>query len=284
MTGLLFGLVPALQIPLASVHNALKDSSRGMSGTKRHTPTQSVLVVSEIVFACLLLVGAGLLGRSFLNVLGVHFGFQPEHADAPRIDRSSDSLTPSQRDTFFTGVLDRARDLPGVSAAGLADVLPLVGDRSWEISAKGKSFERGQYPEGFIRYISDGYLQAVGISLVAGRDFLGRDMMPASEPVALVNETTELGIRMALGASAGELQTRVLLHALRLAGIGMVIGSLVAWFLSRALESLLFGIMSTDPATFFGTMLVRALAASLAGYLPALRISRIEPTAALRTD
>lgn len=95
---------------------------------------------------------------------------------------------------------------------------------------------------------------------------------------------TELGIRMALGASAGELQTQVLFESLSLAALGMLIGSLVSWFLSRALSSLLFGVTSSDPTTFIGMLLVLAMVAGLAGYLPALRISKIEPMKALRAD
>jgi hypothetical protein len=67
-------------------------------------------------------------------------------------------------------------------------VLPLAGDRSWDITAKGKLFERGHHPEGFIRVISEGYLQAMGIPLRAGRSFSEQDTQ-SSEPVALINET-----------------------------------------------------------------------------------------------
>ncbi len=188
LTGLFFGLVPALQVPFASVHDSLKDSSRTSSGTKRHIWIRSTLVISEIIFACVLLVGAGLLSRSFLNVLQVNLGFQPERAAALRVDPGANYSSQTQRNSFFNQVLDRVRALPGVSAAGLTDVLPLGGDRSWDITAKGKVFERGHYPEGFIRIISDGYLQAMGISLRAGRSFTEGDT-PSSEHVALVNET-----------------------------------------------------------------------------------------------
>jgi predicted permease len=425
LTGLFFGLVPALQVPFASVHDSLKDSSRTSSGTKRHIWIRSTLVISEIVFACVLLVGAGLLSRSFLNVLQVNLGFQPERAAALRVDPGANYSSQAQRNGFFNQVLDRVRSLPGVSAAGLTDVLPLGGDRSWDITAKGKVFERGHYPEGFIRIISDGYLRSMGTPLRAGRSFTERDT-PSSEPVALVNETlartlwpgqnpigqiliaegirnpgrrvvgvvadvrhraleqdsgcevympirqrdenipvylvirtslppaalapslrtalhpiapelstnefrtiqelvdkavsprrfvvvllagfssfalilaalgiyavisysvsqrtTELGIRMALGATAGELQARIMLQTLALVGIGMLLGSSAAWLLARALASLLFGVTFTDPTTFLGMMLVLTSAAGMAGYLPALRVSKIEPIAALRAS
>jgi ABC-type antimicrobial peptide transport system permease subunit len=87
---------------------------------------------------------------------------------------------------------------------------------------------------------------------------------------------------MALGATVGNLQSQVLTQTLKLAGLGMLVGSIGAWCLSKALESLLFGVKSTDPATFLGMVFVLTVVACLAGYLPALRISKIDPMSALR--
>src|SRR5580704_794521 len=96
--------------------------------------------------------------------------------------------------------------------------------------------------------------------------------------------TAELGIRMALGASVRDLQVRILLQTLSLASLGMLIGGCFAWFLSRALGSLLFGVTTSDPSTFVAMMAVLTAVACLAGYLPALRVSRIEPMTALRAS
>ena len=96
VAGLLFGAVPALQIPATAVHESLKDTTRGSSQGRKHAWTRGTLVVSEVAFACVLLVGAGLLIRSFLRVLDVNLGFQPERAAALRIDPSS-SNTPRRR-------------------------------------------------------------------------------------------------------------------------------------------------------------------------------------------
>ena len=101
---------------------------------------------------------------------------------------------------------------------------------------------------------------------------------------SVTQRTAELGIRMALGASTGDLQARIMLQTLRLAGLGMVIGSIFAWSIGRALGSLLFGVTFTDPATFAGMMVILTGVALLAGYLPSLRVSRIDPIAALRAD
>ena len=166
------------------MHDSLKSNSRASTGTNRHIWVRNALVVSEMVFACVLLVGAGLLSRSFLNVLG----FQPERAAAMRVDSGRNFSSRIERHSYYKEILDRARSLPGVSRAGLADVLPLAADRSWDITAKGKVYPRGEYPEGFIRVVSDGYLQAMGIPLRSGRDFNEGDTS-SSEPVAIVNET-----------------------------------------------------------------------------------------------
>jgi predicted permease len=125
ITGLTFGLVPAFQVPSIGVSESLKDSNRGYTGSKRHTWFRSLLVVTEIAFACVLLVGAGLLIRSFLRVLDLNFGFQPERAATMRIDPSSAYTTQAKRNAYFDEALRLVQATPGVEAAGLTDVLPL---------------------------------------------------------------------------------------------------------------------------------------------------------------
>ncbi|HXA05422.1 MAG TPA: FtsX-like permease family protein, partial [Bryobacteraceae bacterium] len=100
-----------------------------------------------------------------------------------------------------------------------------------------------------------------------------------------VNQRTqEIGIRMALGASARDLQAGIILQTLGLAAMGMFLGTAVSWALARALSGLLFGVTPADPATFAGMLIVLTAVASLAGYLPARRASRIDPMVALRAD
>jgi ABC-type lipoprotein release transport system permease subunit len=100
-----------------------------------------------------------------------------------------------------------------------------------------------------------------------------------------VNQRTqEIGIRMALGASAGDLQAGIILQTLGLAAIGIVLGAAASWALARALSGLLFGVTPGDPATFAGMLIVLTAVAALAGYLPARRASRIDPMVALRAD
>jgi ABC-type antimicrobial peptide transport system permease subunit len=89
---------------------------------------------------------------------------------------------------------------------------------------------------------------------------------------------------MALGASARDVQVRIVAHTLMLAGIGMVLGVGASWALGRSLSGLLYGVTATDPLTFAGMLLVLGLVALLAGYVPARRASRIDPLVALRVE
>ena len=100
-----------------------------------------------------------------------------------------------------------------------------------------------------------------------------------------VNQRTqEIGIRMALGASATDLQMRVIMHTLGLAAVGMLLGVAASWGVARSLSGFLFGVTSTDPATFLGMLIVLTAVAIIGGYLPARRASRIDPMAALRSN
>jgi ABC-type antimicrobial peptide transport system permease subunit len=92
----------------------------------------------------------------------------------------------------------------------------------------------------------------------------------------------EMAIRLALGASIRELRMGVVVQTLRLAGIGMIIGFVVAWIAARAIGGLLFNVTAADPITFVGMLAVLGVVAAVAGYLPARRVSRIDPAVALR--
>jgi len=109
LTGLIFGLVPALQVALTvALHDSLKDGSRGSSHGKRRAWLREAMVVSEVVFACVLLVGSGLLMRSFLRVLDVTLGYRPASTVALRIDPSSRYARQAQRNAYFDEALRRA--------------------------------------------------------------------------------------------------------------------------------------------------------------------------------
>jgi ABC-type antimicrobial peptide transport system permease subunit len=96
--------------------------------------------------------------------------------------------------------------------------------------------------------------------------------------------TQEIGIRMALGASARDVQARIIGQTLRLAMIGLVIGAGGSWLVARGASGLLFGVTAGDPQTFVGMIAILTMVALVAGYLPARRASRLEPMLALRAE
>ena len=188
VAGLIFGIAPALQIPSTGVHDALKESSRSSTEGRRGAWLRSTLVVCEVAFACVLLVGAGLLIRSFLQVLDVNLGFQPERTAALRVDPDRRLPTQDEQNAYFDDVLRRARAVPGIEAAALTDALPLGRNRSWGVGAKGQVYARGQAPVAFVRIISDDYMKAMGIQVRSGRELSARDDA-SSEGVVVINDT-----------------------------------------------------------------------------------------------
>ena len=173
VTGLLFGLVPALQVQDLKLHDTLKDSNRGSSQGRGHAWIRGALVVSEIGLACVLLVGAGLLIRSFLRVLDVNMGFRPERAAALRIDPNSSYKTQEQRNSYFTDALHRVMEVRGIEGAGLSDSLPLGHNRSWGVAAKGVQYA----PRELSEWVSADYQRRIfsrdGDSVEGGTRFYG---------------------------------------------------------------------------------------------------------------
>jgi predicted permease len=190
-----FGLIPGLRIAGGNLSEALKSSGPGSGQGRKHERTRSVLVVTEVALACMLLVGAGLLLRSFLHVLDVDLGFQPEKSAAVKVDYDDNvpndkdgSLGAQKRGMIFQQILTRVSVIPGVEAAGFADYLPLGQNRSW-----GRSIPQGRNPKDFeglggplVYVISPGYMRAMGTRL-RGRDFTWDDG-PKSENVVLINK------------------------------------------------------------------------------------------------
>jgi predicted permease len=187
-TGLVFGLLPALQVRGLRLHDTLKDANRGSSVGKGHAFVRNALVVAEIGLACVLVVGAGLLIRSFLRVLDVNMGFSADRVSAIRIDPNASYKTQEQRNVYFTEVLRRVNEVQGIEAAGMSDAIPLGHNRGWGIAAKGVQYRPQDYIDGFPRIISEGYFHAIGIPLKKGRDVSARDDK-ATLPVVVLNET-----------------------------------------------------------------------------------------------
>jgi len=420
--GLLFGIAPALQISLGRQHAALTDASRGSSEGRAGGRFREALVVAEVALACVLLVGGGLLLRSFLSVLDVDLGFQPEGVAAWRVESSRQFEDLADQLVYYEGLAREVEALPGIISVGMSDTLPLGRNRSWGARAKGVVYERGEQPGAFPRLVDSGYLETMKIPLLVGRYLSANDTVD-TEPSVVINEVmaravwpgqdavgqvlmqgdnewrvvgvianvrhtsleeegrnemyfpitqhtdwgavelvtrsnvppetlvnsvratlraadpslptdgyqtlnevvdravsprrfilllldafaltalvlaslgiygvlsysvsrraAEIGIRMALGASASQVQRRVLFRTLALTSVGVVIGLIAAYSMTRLVESLLFGVEGTDPLTYAAVILVLGVIAGLAGYLPARRASRIDPMAVLGAE
>jgi predicted permease len=183
---LLCGLVPALRMAGAQLGEALKDTSAGAGQGRSHQRIRSVLVVSEVALACVLLVGACLLLRSFLEVLDVDLGFQPDRAAAIQIDFQA--KTPEQLAMILERILAKVGALPGVSAAGMVDYLPMEQNREWGAPRpKGSSYHKGDPTDSLVYVVTPGYFRAMGMSL-RGRDFTWDDQ-PKGVGVVILNET-----------------------------------------------------------------------------------------------
>jgi predicted permease len=412
----LFGLLPGLKMASGNLQEMLKDSGQGTSDGRKHERLRSVLVISEVALACVLLIGAGLLLRSFLRVLDVDLGFEPSHAAAISVDYD-DGGNADKRAAIWQEVQRRVAMIPGVEAAGISDNLPMSRNRGWGIAVQGARDD--QYIGTFVYIVSPGYLKAMGMRLLEGRD-IGWEDSSKNEKVVVINEslakrlwpgqsavgrmarvgdadahvvgviadvresnaenlggqqsylpvsqfgpegadlvvrtklpvaalapsvmqtlramnpgqpatefrpiqtlvdhavsprrffvvlvgvfaglglllaslgiygvisyavtqqTKEIGIRMALGATRGHVQTGVILKTLRMAVAGILLGAVASLVLARLIASLLFGTEATDPVTFVAMAALLVVVALLAGYLPARRASRIDPLIALR--
>ncbi len=425
VTTLLFGLVPGMKLVVgkaaANLQDALKDGGHGMSAGGRHERMRSAMVVAEIALSCVLLISAGLLLRSFVNAMRVDMGFDASHAAAMKIDydQSSDGV---KRAVALQEILRGVLAIPGVKQAGVADMLPLGRNRSWQFWAVEHLPQKGNIDVAMVRIVTPGYLAAMGMHLRTGRDFRwedgqkapkvvivnqaaarhfwpGEDAMgkesvldggdegharvigvlsdvrqtgledaaapeiyvpvmqcppegaelvvrsdlPASalsgsvmaalravnpgqpayelEPLmgivdhavsprrffvvlvgsfaglglvlaslgiygviaySVTQRTQEIGIRMALGATMRQVQMDVMRKTLRLAAVGIAVGTVVSFLVARGMTALLFGTGAADPWTYLGMIGLLAFVAVVAGYIPARRAARIDPAVALR--
>jgi predicted permease len=416
----LFGLAPGLKMSRGDLQESLKDSGHGTSAGRKHDRMRSVLVVSEVALACILLVGAGLLLRSFLRVMDIDLGFQPSRAAAMQVI-FDDGNKQENVGPVLENMLDHVKAIPGIEAAGITDMLPLDRNRGWTLFRKGRNPNDAPDPGTFVQVVTPEYIKAFGMRLTKGRDFswndsthaervviinesLARREWPGQDPVgrlAIMNgdesrvvgvvanvketgleidsgaemyvpitqngpagaelvvrtslppdalassvmktlrglnpgqpatefrpiqnlvdhavsprkffmllvsifaglglflaslgiygvisysvtrQTQEIGIRMALGATRSKVQLGVIGKTLRLAFIGILVGGVASFVLSKGIASLLYGTEPTDPITFAGMVVLLGSVALLAGYLPARRASRIDPMIALRTN
>jgi putative ABC transport system permease protein len=190
LTGVLFGLAPALQASKVDLHDALKEGGRsGAGGMKRGA--RSVLVVAEMAIALMLLVGAGLLIKSFAQLQQVNPGFRPEGVLSMQLTLPEAKYRePQQRQEFYRRLMERVKALPGVEAAGATNVLPLSGqNQSGSFTIEGRPVPQGQTsPHGDRWLVTADYFRTMNIPLVRGRYFTEQDG-PDAPGVAMVDET-----------------------------------------------------------------------------------------------
>ena len=187
-TAVLFGAVPGLRMSSSNLQDILKESGHGVSEGRTHDRIRSTLVVAEIALACVLLVGAALLLRSFLRVLDVDLGFEAAEAYTISVDYD-DGRDPGKRAAIWQEVMRRVSTIPGVDVAGISDNLPMSRNRSWGIAARG---EQKRNPPDFIPVyvyiVSPGYLKAMGMRLLEGRDIRWDDLYN-NRNVVILNDT-----------------------------------------------------------------------------------------------
>jgi putative ABC transport system permease protein len=424
LTGLLFGLMPSVQLSHPDLNASLKEGGRGSGLHGRGL--RGALMVSEVALAIVLLVGAGLLIRSFVKLLEVDPGYRAESLLTARLalpPRYSDN---SRRVQFYEQTLQRLAALPGVIAVGLSSHLPLTGfNMGGGLRVEGRVLQEGERPpSALITSVNPDYFRAMGIGLRSGRlindgdthdapsvallsEALARRLFPNQDPcgkrvavagsgaklttvvgvvgdihhqgldrqseeavylsyrqmprpgVSLVlrsvveplslapalraavrevdpalplyqvmtmgerlsnsvaarrfnllllggfatlalllagvgvygvvayvvtQRTHEIGIRMALGAQSADVLRLFIKQGMALVLLGVGVGLLGAFALTRVMTSLLFGVSANDALTFAGVALLLSLIALLACYLPARRAARIDPMTAVRYE
>ncbi len=441
LTGIIFGLAPALQTARSALTESLKEGGRGSTGARRGHLLRSSLVVSEVALSLLLLIGAGLLIRSFIRLLSQNLGFNPANLLTMQIQLPLKHYNGPQAVNFYQQTLDRVRSIPGVKSASAVDFLaysgwtddfafgiagrtPPAGTEGftsryavmdWQylrtmgipvLSGRGfgpedgpngagvalidQSLERRYWPNENpvgkqirIHIISarapwqaqkrDSWLTIVGVigdvhdwywgakpnptvylpmqqdpswlmSLVVRESGSGEQILPAvrhivssldaNQPVTSVHmmdsmvagalaqrrldmvllavfaavavllaaigiygvmayavsqRTHEIGVRMALGAAPGNVLKMIVWEALRLAGIGLLLGLVASVVLTRYLQNQIFGVQlygihNLDPVTFIGVPVLILIVAVLAAYFPARRATTIDPLVALRYE
>jgi predicted permease len=437
LTGLVFGLAPALQSIRSGIHASLKDSGRGTTGGRSGRHLRSALVVVEVALALVMLSGAGLMLRSYGRLSGIDPGFNPKNVLAIQVSlRGQREMVGERREAFYHQLFETVDALPGVVSASAINHLPLDGDLwNLDLFVEGRPLpEPGKGITPAFRVCRPAYFGTMNIPVLRGRDFTAQDregdplvaiinehlasrQWPGADPVgqritlddpgsnpewrtivgvvkdakqrswtdpagdeiylpfsqspfqsdaaghfssmslvirsatdpsslaknvqdaatslnhqavvsagttmeqvvantlseprfnlvliglfaglALVlgavgiygvmaysvsQRTQEIGIRMALGAHRSDVTNLVLRQGMRLAGMGIGIGLLGSFAVSQLLQSQLFEINATDPATLSGVSLMLGMVAALACWIPARRAAKVDPMVALRSE
>jgi len=190
LTGVIFGLVPALQAGRVNTSESLKESSRGLAGSAQGRRFRNALVVAEVALSVMLLAAAGLTLKSFVHLLGGNLGFNPQNVLTLRVLLpSSRYKADAQQLAFSNQALERIRSLPGVQSVGTVTFLPLSG---WwgvrEVSARGQSAPQTHSVTAVWSSATPGYFQALSIPLLRGRLFTDQDAQ-GTHAVAIISKS-----------------------------------------------------------------------------------------------
>ncbi len=189
LSGVLFGLAPSLQLSRPDLNTMLRDEGRGSAGSRKRDRARSALVVAQIALSMVLLVGSGLLVRSFIRLRTASPGFEPKgtltiqtYLPLARYPQAQ------QKIAFYSNALRNIETVPGVEAASISTALPVIANHGTPVLFEGQpALPLGQRPIVFFQCISPDYPKAMGIPVVAGRAFTDHD--DAAAPwVTLVNQ------------------------------------------------------------------------------------------------
>lgn len=187
ITGLIFGLAPAMEASNPNLNETLKEGSKGSGTSFGKNRLRGMLVISELALALVLLIGAGLLVRSFMRLQSLELGFNPQNVLTLQMSLPWSKYTDGQAQAaFFRNVLDRVRLLSGLQTAGVTTALPLTGSTSTSVFTIEGRTERTQQEE--LHVVSPDYFRAMGIPLLSGRDFSEQDV-EKSPLVVVVSRT-----------------------------------------------------------------------------------------------
>ena len=194
LTGLVFGVAPAIQSSRPDLNEVLKEGGRTSAGGARHR-LRSVLVTTEIALAVVLLVGAGLMLKSLLNLLQSNVGFNPQNVLTMTVAVPPSKYNDATKQiAFYEQLQERVESLPGVSGTGTVNILPLQGGNTTRFYVDGDPVPPpGQEIEANIRTVDDTYFQSLGVPLISGRMFDDRDR--AAVPPANAQPASAQGAR-----------------------------------------------------------------------------------------
>jgi len=191
-TAVVFGLVPALQFSKPDLHSCLKDAGKTMTDGGARRRLRGLLILSEVAMAMVLLIGAGLLLRSFDRLIKIDPGFASEKVVALQVFIWGRARTPEQRAAYARQAVEKLETVPGVKAAGITTALPFLGsstDTSYPFTIDGRPAPpAGQEPTIFSTIVTERYFTVMGVPLLRGRT-LNQFDTAESQPVAVINES-----------------------------------------------------------------------------------------------